>query len=105
MINVRHDIIPLLGVECKKTQNLSKVNEMNTVPNSVGINNRLATQGPALTMDMMDPPGVQRVMLSTLLRTSDVTAQHTSLHLRCFSGNWFSGSICFRLVSYKKNPR
>lgn len=46
---------------------------MNIVPNSVGINNPLATQGPALTMDMMDPSGVQRVMVEHFVRTSDVT--------------------------------
>ncbi|XP_073687797.1 uncharacterized protein [Garra rufa] len=37
-------------------------------------------------MDMIDPPGVQRVVVEHVVRTSDVTAQHTTLRLRSFSG-------------------
>lgn len=82
------DVSPLLGVESKKTQNLSKENEMNAVPTSAGINHPSATGMPysALNMDMIDPPCVQRVVVEHVVRTSDVTAQHTSLRLRSFSG-------------------
>ncbi|KAK9962772.1 hypothetical protein ABG768_008124 [Culter alburnus] len=82
------NVSPLLGVGSQKTQNLSKENEMNTVPNTGGINNPSATgiPHPVLTMDMIDPPGVQRVVVEHVVRTSDMTAQHTSLRLRSFSG-------------------
>lgn len=61
---------------------------MNTVPNTGGINkpSAIGMQHSVVTMDMIDPPGVQRVMVEHVLRTSDVTAQHTSLCLRFFSG-------------------
>lgn len=82
---------PLLSVESKKTQNLPRENEMNAVPTSAtsaGINHPSATGMPytALNMDMIDPPSVQRVVVEHVVRTSDVTAQHTSLRLRSFSG-------------------
>ncbi|XP_048064779.1 uncharacterized protein LOC125279312 [Megalobrama amblycephala] len=82
------NVSPLLGVGSQKTQNLSKENEMNTVPNTGRINNPSATgiPHPVLTMDMIDPPGVQRVVVEHVVRTSDMTAQHTSLRLRSFSG-------------------
>ncbi len=83
------DVSPLLGVENKKTQNLSKENEMNAVPTNAGVNHPSATGGmpcPALNMNMINPPGVQRVVVEHVVRTSDVTAQHTSLRLRSFSG-------------------
>lgn len=81
------NISPLLGAGSQKTQNLSKENE-NTVPNAGGINSS-STPGisqPVLNMDIINPPGVQRVVVEHVVRTSDVTAQHTSLRLRSFSG-------------------
>ncbi|KAL1270861.1 hypothetical protein QQF64_029877 [Cirrhinus molitorella] len=79
---------PSLGVKLKKIQNLSNENEMNTVPDSGGINHSSATgvSHSALTLDMIDPPGVQRVVVEHVVRTSDVTTQRTTLRLRSFSG-------------------
>lgn len=80
------NVSTLLGGESLKTQNLSKENEKNTIPNAGGINNPSTSGMSHLTMDMIDPPAVQRVVVEHVVRTSDVTAQHTSLRLRSFSG-------------------
>lgn len=42
---------------------------------------------PALTMDIIDPPSVQKVVVEHIVRTNDTApSYHTSLRLRSFSG-------------------
>nr|XP_055032034.1 uncharacterized protein LOC129420903 [Misgurnus anguillicaudatus]XP_055032035.1 uncharacterized protein LOC129420903 [Misgurnus anguillicaudatus]XP_055032037.1 uncharacterized protein LOC129420903 [Misgurnus anguillicaudatus] len=78
-------VSPMLNAEHMQTQNLSKEN---TVPSVGGVSSPSATGMPrqSLTMDIIDPPAVQRVVVEHVVRTSDMTTQHSSLRLRSFSG-------------------
>ncbi len=74
---------PFHGNESKRSQNLSKER-----PNS-RTNSPAATvlPHPDLTMDMIDPPSMQKVVVEHIVRTNDAsTLQHTSFRLRSFSG-------------------
>lgn len=64
------------GVQQNKEPNLTKTNGANAVPMSA-----------ALSMDMLSPPNVQRVVVEHVVRTTDaVSTQYVPMRLRSFSG-------------------
>lgn len=74
---------PFYGIGSDNSQNLSKERSRNRTSNPAAT----ALPHPVLTMDMIDPPSVQKVVVEHIVRTSDTAAlQPASFRLRSFSG-------------------
>ncbi|XP_073789775.1 uncharacterized protein [Danio rerio] len=76
-------ISPFHEVESTNSKNLSKesLNHRSTKPTVT------VSSHPALTMDIIDPPSVQKVVVEHIVRTNDTAPMHhTSFRLRSFSG-------------------
>ncbi|KAK2863757.1 hypothetical protein Q7C36_002911 [Tachysurus vachellii] len=77
------ETLPFDVIESEKSQNLSKERPSHRISNPAA----KALPHPVLTMDMIDPPSMQKVVVEHIVISSDTAAlQPTSFHLRPFSG-------------------